>query len=69
MNGVLSVWTFDEASGAGTLRINGGEIEVDAGAFSFQTAMYPGGLIVQIQRTGETDMTNWQAVFAPRDGT
>ena len=36
VSGVLSLWTFDAASAAGTLSINGGNIEVDAGKTSLQ---------------------------------
>ena len=68
-DGVLSLWTRDEASGAGKLIVNGGEIAVDAGAFSFQTSLYVGKLLVQIQRSGAADMTGWQATLSTRSGT
>lgn len=64
MPGELSVWTFDAGSGAGKILINDQEIVVEEGEFSMTIRIYSHGTLkVQIQRTGDTDMTGWQALL------
>lgn len=68
-DGVLQVWTFDDDSGAGTLRINGEPIEIDGGAFSLQIPIFCQSITVTLTREGATNMSNWQAVFSRLSGT